>query len=429
MATVNSHEEFERRLQLKHADLQSLFLLLADDKEQLELDSAKHGKALINEVARLVQWQVVNVDIPVLTKSFQAFLETHAPSPILTLPVFLEAITAWHRDNPIPLSEESNSVQQGLVTRLRRTIAEYKGYLANARGFEAEQCEQLLSALQKQLADLTGEGKLHFAISLNREPTEEEKKGLSEIFRHYATQHQMMGKAPTFDAVAYNNAVIDSGSFLHFCKDFGLWTEKAEGQRTMLRDELLNIFKKSALMRRHMVLEGFLVALDLLADEFFNEVYNGLHPGPCDCTAMPLEQKRIMLYELLKCGDPRHYLKLCKPFGRAFASSIDVGSRIPLDDPSRRYRYQRDDRTKDRLLKYQEEKRLKMEEMKAAERQKEAVKVKQAQHRLKEKMEVEEGRRNKSLLKLEDLPNMSFKDLLGEDSGDLDALVDGSAEF
>ena len=33
------------------------------------------------------------------------------------------------------------------------------------------------------------------------------------------------------------------------------------------------------------------------------------------------------------------------------------------------------------------------------------------------------------LLKLEDLPNMSFKDLLGEDSRELDALVDGSADF
>lgn len=416
-------------MQQKQQDLHSLFQLLAEDKERLELDATQHAKAIVNEVARLVQWQVVNVDIPVLAKSFQAFLGSHAPSPILTLPVFLEAITAWHRENPIPLSAEGNSIQQGLITRLRRTIAEYRGYMTHARGFEAEQYQALLDTLQKQLGDLTSGGKLHFALSLNREPTEEERKGLAEIFHHYASQHQMMGKAPTFDAVAYNNEVIDSGSFLRFCKDFGIWAEKQDGKRTMQREELLEIFKKSALMRRQMVLEGFLVALDLLADEFFNETYNGLHPGPCDCTAMPLEQKRIMLYEFLRCGEPRYYLKACKPFGRAFASSIDVGSRIPLDDPSHRYKYNRDEKTKERLMRYQEEKKVKLEEAKAAEKQKEVVKVKQAQRRLKEKMEVEEGRRNKSLLKLEDLPNMSFKDLLGEDSRELDALVDSSADY
>ena len=426
-----SSSEFNSRLRGKLPDLQSLFQLLTENKESPVLDADRHSKYLINEVARLVQLQVVNVDIPVLAKSFHKFVDEKADSMTLTVDEFVRLIEMWYRENPIPLSAGDENVQVNLIARLKRTIKEYKSYLNQVRSpFETDQYQQLISALELQLSELRNGNKLSFALSLNREPTAEERKGLTEIFKFYATQHQMMGKAPTFEAVAYNNALIDSGSFLHFCKDFGIYSEKLQsGKRVMGKDELLAIFKKSALMRRQMVLEGFLVALDLLADEYFNEIYNGLHPGPYDCTAMPMEQKRILMYELLRCGDPRYYTRACKPFGRAFSSSVDPGSRIPADDPSLRYRFRKNDATKERLLKYKEEKRLKEIEAKEAEKQKVVVKARVAQKRLKEKMEVEEGKRNRSLLKLEDLPNMSFKDLLGDDSHELDDLVDGSEDY
>ena len=421
--------EFKKRLHDTRAQLESFFYLLADDKEQPVLGLETSSLQLLNEVSRLVQFQISAKQVPALAASCMTFAQEAGGATVLSCSQFLSLLRKWYRANGVPLASLDTQVSDLLRTQLKKTIIQYKLQLGRVSDpDERSNYKQLIDTLKQQQTELRYGHQISFSADLNRAPSPEEEKGLKDIFKFYAAQHSNTGRTPTFEAITESAEKVDLGSFLHFCKDFGLYRpgDASRQLRSLQKDELTTVYKKLTPVARKMAYEGFLAALDVLADDFFNGDYNSLHPGPCDCTLMPLWQKRILLYEMMGSGDPKHYFKTCKPFQRAFASTIEPGARIFEDDLSFKYKARTSTRVRERIHRYKEAKVKEKEDKETLERTKNEQQAKEAITRIREKMEVEEGRRNRNLLRFEELPAMTSKDLLGDERHVLEDLVSDS---
>jgi hypothetical protein len=71
------------------------------------------------------------------------------------------------------------------------------------------------------------------------------------------------------------------------------------------RNDVLQIFKRHAEFQRDMDMERFLSALDSTAITYFNEDYDELNPA-LNATNRPVEEKRILLYKYIQCGNKNH---------------------------------------------------------------------------------------------------------------------------
>ena len=416
--------EFKQRLKSVHPQLNAFFCLLSDSDEALDLSD--FCAAVLNEVSRLLPFDQGFDLVSAQAESVLDLARELQVGPKLKCGEFLWLLKKWYRRHTLPLGQVHTEVTIALRRQMIKTTAEYQSQLARVtEPEERRQYEELLEMLKRQLVELQQRDLLGPAAVLSRKVAVEEEKGLQEVFKFYATQHSITGVSPTFQAITESNACVDMGSFLHFCADFGLFHIKPPQTplRFLRKDQLQSIYKTMTPVSRKMQLPGFLSALDLVANEYFNRDYNLLYPGPCDCGLMPLAQKRILLYEMIGIGDQRRYSKACKPFQRAFSSTIEPGARIFEDDLSFRYKPRDTSRARERINRYKEEKLREKREKEALEKAKSLHQAKLALLKIKQKLEIEEGRKHGNLVKFEELPAMTSQELLGEDRQALEDLV------
>lgn len=418
--------EFKQRLKHIHPQLDSFFALLCDSDSALDLSD--YCAAVLNEVSRLTPFDQRGDLVRSQAESVLELARELQVGPRLKCGEFLWLLKKWYRKHTLPLGQIHTEVTVLLRKQVLKTLTEYQRQLARVtEPEERKHYEELLEMLKRQLIELQHSDLLSPAAVLSRAVAAEEEKGLQEVFKFYATQHSITGVSPTFQAITESNACVDMGSFLHFCADFGLFQPKSAPSplRSLRKDQLQSIYKTMTPVSRKMQFPGFLSALDLVANEYFSRDYNELYPGPCDCELIPLAQKRILLYEVIGIGDQKRYLKACKPFQRAFSSTIEPGARIFEDDLSFRYKPRDTSRAKERINRYKEEKLREKREKEALEKAKSLHQAKLALLKIKQKLEIEEGRKHGNLVKFEELPAMTSQELLGEDRQALEDLVGG----
>lgn len=160
------------------------------------------------------------------------------------------------------------------------------------------------------------------------------RQGLSDIFQFYAKQVRMIGKAPSFAEIEKANQVWNLSKFLKFLKDFGL-SELPVGSRSLTRVEGSDIFMKFAHLRRALSEDAFMLALESVAEAFYNEEFDDR--SGTQLASLEPQEKLVRLYEQLGCDNVGKYSKRMKGFGLAFSS--DTHNRIPPNDPAKRYRF------------------------------------------------------------------------------------------
>ena len=242
-------------------------------------------------------------------------------------------------------------------------------------------------------------------FSQRTEATSQENKSIQEIFNFYAKQHVMTGKNPTFDMLGEIVENMDSGSYLHFAKHFDLCSnKKIENKRHITKDEVIKIFKHSATLQKSMNLQGFISSLDELAILYFNEEYEKL--VPFKCSSLPIEKKRIMLYEVMHLDDPKYIHKTCMPLRTPFGPSHDKIIKPTITKkvvPS-------EEEVKEQLNKYKKEKKYKQIALNEEKGKEIQEKQKIADLKLKEKKEQEELKKRKDIFRMEDLEKAKFQD-------------------
>lgn len=417
--------EFKERLKVIYPHLESFFSLLSEGDDSLDISD--YCASIFNEVSRLTPFEQRYDLISAQAESILELARDLQVGQRLKCREFLWLLRKWYRKHTLPLGQMHTQVVIALRKQVSKTMAEYQSQVTRVtEPEERKHYEQLIEMLKQQLVELQHSNLLHPAAVLSRHPTAEEEKGLQEVFKFYATQHSITGVSPTFQAITESNGCVDMGSFLHFCADFSLFQPKISPSariRTLRKDQLQSIYKTMTPVSRKMQVAGFISALDLVANEYFNQDYNLLYPSPCDCVLMPVAQKRILLYEMIGIGDPKHYLKACKPFQRAFSSTIEPGARIFEDDLSFRYKPRDTSRARERINRYKEEKLREKREQEAMEKTKSLHQAKLALLKIKQKLEIEDGRKHGNLVKFEELPAMTSQELLGEERQALEDLV------
>ena len=414
--------EFKQRLKAIHPQLEAFFSLLAEPDSSLRL--SEYSAAMLNEVARLLPFDQSYELIATQAASLYALSRELGIADTVNCGEFLWLLRKWYRKYNVPLGQTVTPLSAILRKQVSKTLIEYRTQLTRVTAPEERMhYEQLVHTLQMQMRELQSCDQLHSAAVLSRFPSAEEEKGLKDVFKFYATQHNVAGVSPTFQAITESNACMDLGSFLHFCTDFHLYQPKSPQIYSLRKPQIQQIYKTVTPVARKMQFQMFISALDLVANEYFNEKYTELHPGPCNAIFIPIPQKRILLYEMINIGDPKHYLKTCKSFQRAFASTIEPGARMFEDDLSLRYKPRDTSRAKERINRYKEEKLREKQEKEAMEKAKSLQQAKLALVKIKEKLEIEEGRRLGNLVKFEELPAMTSQDLLGEEKRVLEELV------
>jgi hypothetical protein len=90
--------------------------------------------------------------------------------------------------------------------------------------------------------------------------------------------------------------------------------------------------------QRDLTFDGFNSAIDSLAETFYDDTYDDLHPFEY-VSNKPTRAKRVLLYKLMRLGDNKYHSQVRQSFGGAFANSSigNKDSRIPRDDPGQHY--------------------------------------------------------------------------------------------
>lgn len=386
------------------------------------VDLIENAESLIQEIVEILDLALA--DLSNYLPSFVNLVRArHPESKYQTFQEFFELIAGWGVSNKIQATK-TLQLQRVFLQHLDKSIKQYKVLLKQSKDPEENaSIRQLLDVLTSKRKIVAQANKADtVSFSYRREVYAQEEKGVQDLFNFYSKQHLMTGKNPTFDNIGEAIDTIDSGSFLFFAKTFGIFNDrKAEGKRYLTKQEILDIFKKTAHLQRSMNILGFKQALDDIAVLFFNEEYDKLLPIPC--SNLGIEEKRVMLYEYLKCGDSRYITSTCKPLGKAFSSQIEK-PRPAQEDPSNKYKFRINEEIKDQLNVYKREKESKLKEEKDIKERENFERAKIAQRKLKEKKDQEDMKKRKDVLRMQDLGKARPGDFeVGEN---LEDLIDGN---
>ena len=261
-------------------------------------------------------------------------------------------VTAWVNNNKI-LTLKELKAQEEILQDLEKSIKQYQVLSKVAKDPEeinlSKQVLEMLMNSKRKIKAVYKKEEVKFSQRIK--PTAQESKSIQEIFNFYAKQHVMTGKNPTFDMLGEVVGNMDSGSFLHFAKHFLLCSnKKEEAKRFLTKDETLKIFKHCATLQKSMNLQGFIAALDEMAEIYFNGEYEKL--VPFKCSSLDLDQKRIMLYEIMKLDSPNYVNKTCMPLRMPFGASHD---KIIKPKIGKKVAKANEKEAKDQLFKYKKE--------------------------------------------------------------------------
>ena len=386
--------------------------------ENKSVNLLKHAEPIVQSLVDQLELSANNLSA-LVTAFANEVLSKFPESESQSFREFCKVVESWAVSNELQ-SLKSLQVQRVFLQHLDNSIKQYKVLLKQTKDEdEIDVIKQLLKLLtdkRKSIKNLTPASEVNF--SFRSEPTLTEEKGIQEIFNFYNKQHLMLGKYPTFDYIGEVLAVLDSGSFLHFCRDFGIYSDQRQkSQRTLTRKELLDIFKRCSTLQKNMHFEEFKRSLDEMAILYFNEDYERLVSVPC--SHLGINEKRIMLYEVMRCGDLRHVHKTCKPVGKAFCASLDKNPRIPVEEGSRNYKFKVSEEKKEQLERFRkerEEKKRMEQETKVKESQE---KAKAAKRRIKEKHELEDMGKRKDAISIQNLNKFRYEDIADDDLNQL----------
>ena len=359
----------------------------------------------------------VNDQSEQLLLSFQKLVSVKHSSGWPKFKEFILIVNTWVTNNKI-LTIREMKAQENIIQHLEKSIKQYQVLCKTAKDPEE-------AALSKQVLDLLISSKKKVrAVYKKEEPkfsdrtecTPQEIKSVTDIFNFYAKQHIMAGKNPTFDMLGEIVGNMDSGSYLHFCKHFELCTKKkVEGKRYLVKDEILKIFKHCSTLQKSMNLQGFTSSLDQIAELYFNEEYERL--VPFKCSSLPIERKRIMLYEILKLDNPRHVNKTCMPIRTPFGPTHDKIIKPTITKKA----VPNDEEVKEQINLYKKERNQK-QIIVNDERGKEAQeKQKKADMKIREKKDQEDLKKRKDIFRMEDLEKGKYQDF--DENKDLEDLI------
>ena len=240
-----------------------------------------------------------------------------------TLPALKLILSEWYHDS---------RSEQDLRAKLMKTIGEYEELRISLLPTEDKTAiDSLIYALRTQLKRIPNKN-----ISYSQNLEEKSKIGLSEVFKYYSRQQFLLGKNPTFDNIQKNLEVLTLGKFTKFCKDFGVISSNKTDRDSKKRGKSLKIiFKHNSDFNRDMHEHQFFSAVSALAEFYLDKDYDAAHST--DWTSLNPQEKTLKLYELLGVYDPQIYMQRMKDSVLHFGG--DPCTRIPENDPSKRYKY------------------------------------------------------------------------------------------
>jgi hypothetical protein len=249
---------------------------------------------------------------------------------------------------------------QDLRSKLMKSIQEFEALKSNALTIdEKSSLDNLIYSLKVQLK------KAPVKSSNNSEDIiKQSRLGLSEIFRHYSKQQFLIGKNPTFDYIQKNLEVLNMAKFLKFCKDFDIIQGNPNDREQRKKVKIVQkVYKSQSDFNKDMHEHQFFKAVEVLAGVVLNKDYDLKHATSWNLLSQELKIERF--FELMGFHDPGIYNKKLKDIGMHFGT--DNYSRIPTNDPSKRYKY---DAEKYRKLK------MSVDEWKARKYEEQKKKVK-----------------------------------------------------
>jgi hypothetical protein len=273
-------------------------------------------KKLLRELIVQCKVQCNKAELKQFTKELKLMFD---PSFRLLLSDFRALAFSWY---------QACHSTQDLRAKLMQTIGEFEEVKAGKIAEnEKSALEDLLANLRAKLAEMP-----KYFI---REDNFDDKcvAGLHQIFQFYSKQQFLLGKAPTFDVIKSNKEVLTIGKFIRFCKDFRLVNEKDKKSLSKMGKICQNAFVQTAEFGKNMHEHHFIAALDIIAADFFDTVYDKTHNTSWQ--EMPLMEKRRKLYEVLECHEPKLYNAKLKGLIPHFG--VDPPSRLPDYDLSKKY--------------------------------------------------------------------------------------------
>lgn len=353
-----------------------------------------------------------------LVLSFQKLIEAKkAKWP--TFKEFFPIANTFISTNKI-LTIREVKAQENILHHLEKSIKQYQVLCKVTKDPEeaalSKQVLDLLLSSKKKIRDAYKKTEPKF--SERSEATAQEVKSISDIFNFYAKQHVMAGKNPTFDMLGEIVENMDSGSFLYFSKHFDLSSgKKVEGKRHLTKDEVIKVFKHCATLQKSMNLQGFTSALDEIAEIYFSEEFEKLFPFKC--SSLPIERKRIMLFEFMKLDNPKYVHRTCMPLRTPFGPSNDKIIKPTI----MRKAAPHEEEVKGQIANYQKEKKYRQAAVNEEKGKEAFEKQKIADLKIREKKENDELKKRKDVFRMEDLEKGKFEDF-NEDKSLSDLISD-----
>ena len=262
-----------------------------------------------------------------------------------------------------------------LRAKLMSTINDYeKLKLENCSIDERISIDNLIHSLKSQMNKIPNKSNANYEISENI--VEKSQIGLSEIFRHYSKQQFLIGKNPTFENISKNLQILTLAKFLKFCKDFQIIQVNSTERDARKRSKWPKLlFKKFSDFNRDMHEHQFIASMELIADHYLDSDYD--KRNNTDWASCTSQVKTCKFFEIMGFSDPAIYSKKLGEIAAHFG--VENYSRIPENDPSKKYKY---DPEKYRKLKMSvdEWKVRKMENSKQLEDPSQRLIRKQSEH-------------------------------------------------
>ena len=232
------------------------------------------------------------------------------------------------------LSDWYNTIHttQDLRSKIMKSIQEFEAFKSNSLATEEKSSlDNLIYSLKVQLKKAPVK-----AQSASEDIIKKSRLGLSEIFKHYSKQQFLIGKNPTFDHIQKNLEVLNMAKFLKFCKDFEIIQETPNEREQRKKVKIVQkVYKSQSDFNKDMYEHQFFKAVEVLAGVVLNDEYDSKH---ATCWNLLSEEMKIeRFFEVMGFHDPGLYNKKLKDIGMHFGT--DNYSRIPNNDPSKRYKY------------------------------------------------------------------------------------------
>lgn len=244
-------------------------------------------------------------------------------SPKISFMDFIEIMNVW--------GEKFIKEQDTVIGNLVNSISQYKELSESHPSFPDLQTKtQVLSIkLQKTLENYLKTHKDHSIL------IEKYKKTLEDLFQFYTRVQRIQGTGDTFEEMEANNTNLSLPKFLKFCSDFDLVLAKGEEKRGLIKEDFINIFKKTANNTRLMSQAQFIEALDKITEILYTPELDKLLGT--DLALKDMDEKRELLFKHLELDKFSKYHSKKKAFGIAF--SPEKYSRIPQTESSQQYKF------------------------------------------------------------------------------------------